>query len=294
MSVMQSFSNRSSTPFGERRGVIAILLILIVALIAGSSLLLANTARVRYERDVTRMVFNDNIDLLQNVRRIVGYSNDSLSTLLSSASYAPTADRPYIVISIKENKIWYRKGDSTLFVSGVATGSGKTLVQEGGASHFKFDTPRGRLVVERKDIDPAWVPPDWHFMEKAKKKGVPVVQLRRGVPLPAGAGNVLTVSGNDIVLRRADGTQSVMKAEDGKEIVVAGQMVIPPFGTNQRRYTGVLGTRRLYLGDGYGIHGTNDPSSIGQSVSHGCIRMRNEEIERLFEMVELGTPVFIY
>jgi len=71
-------------------------------------------------------------------------------------------------------------------------------------------------------------------------------------------------------------------------------MVIPPFGTNQRKYMGVLGTRRLYLGDGYGIHGTNDPASIGQSVSHGCVRMRNEEIERLFDMVELGTPVFIY
>jgi len=70
--------------------------------------------------------------------------------------------------------------------------------------------------------------------------------------------------------------------------------VIPPFGTSARRYLKVLGTRRLVLGDGYAIHGTNNPSSIGQSVSHGCVRMRNEEIERLYEMVPVGTPVYIY
>jgi lipoprotein-anchoring transpeptidase ErfK/SrfK len=56
----------------------------------------------------------------------------------------------------------------------------------------------------------------------------------------------------------------------------------------------VLGTHRLYLGDGYALHGTNNPASIGQSVSHGCIRLRNEDIQTLYEMVPVGTPVFIY
>ena len=36
------------------------------------------------------------------------------------------------------------------------------------------------------------------------------------------------------------------------------------------------------------------PESIGQSVSHGCVRMRNEDIERLYPMVAVGTPVYIY
>jgi lipoprotein-anchoring transpeptidase ErfK/SrfK len=42
-----------------------------------------------------------------------------------------------------------------------------------------------------------------------------------------------------------------------------------------------------------GIHGTNDPSSIGKKVSSGCIRMRNADIEKLAVMLPLGVPVII-
>jgi lipoprotein-anchoring transpeptidase ErfK/SrfK len=53
-----------------------------------------------------------------------------------------------------------------------------------------------------------------------------------------------------------------------------------------------LGTRWLGLSKkGYGIHGTNEPESIGKAVSHGCIRMRNEDVEELFELVETGAQV---
>lgn len=41
------------------------------------------------------------------------------------------------------------------------------------------------------------------------------------------------------------------------------------------------------------IHGTNQEDLIGQPVSHGCVRMRNEDIIKLFEMVTVGTPVEI-
>jgi lipoprotein-anchoring transpeptidase ErfK/SrfK len=44
---------------------------------------------------------------------------------------------------------------------------------------------------------------------------------------------------------------------------------------------------------GYGIHGTNDPSSIGKSVSHGCVRMYNRDVLQLAEMVPNGTRVSI-
>ncbi|PAD94049.1 L,D-transpeptidase family protein [Shouchella clausii] len=43
----------------------------------------------------------------------------------------------------------------------------------------------------------------------------------------------------------------------------------------------------------YGIHGTNDPASIGQSVSNGCIRMHNEDVEELAATVPIGTRVRI-
>ncbi len=42
---------------------------------------------------------------------------------------------------------------------------------------------------------------------------------------------------------------------------------------------------------GYGIHGTNVPSSIGRNASHGCIRMRNRDVEELFKMVAVGDQV---
>lgn len=43
----------------------------------------------------------------------------------------------------------------------------------------------------------------------------------------------------------------------------------------------------------YGIHGTNNPSSIGKVVSHGCIRMYNQDVLELSSMVPLGTVVTI-
>jgi lipoprotein-anchoring transpeptidase ErfK/SrfK len=55
-----------------------------------------------------------------------------------------------------------------------------------------------------------------------------------------------------------------------------------------------LGTRWMGLSaPGVGIHGTPDAASIGYSASHGCIRMRIPDAERLFAHVTVGTPVFI-
>ena len=59
-----------------------------------------------------------------------------------------------------------------------------------------------------------------------------------------------------------------------------------------------LGARALYLYRGgrdtmYRIHGTNQPWSIGQSVSNGCIRMLNAHVEDLYERVPIGTRVVV-
>ncbi|MDJ0625446.1 MAG: L,D-transpeptidase [Candidatus Caenarcaniphilales bacterium] len=43
----------------------------------------------------------------------------------------------------------------------------------------------------------------------------------------------------------------------------------------------------------YGIHGTNEPSSIGKFVSHGCVRMHNEDVEEIFDLVSIGTKVTV-
>ncbi|HUB64746.1 MAG TPA: L,D-transpeptidase [Methylocella sp.] len=55
-----------------------------------------------------------------------------------------------------------------------------------------------------------------------------------------------------------------------------------------------LGARAMYLGRTlYRIHGSNEPQTIGQAVSSGCIRMTNEDIEDLYERVRVGTRVVV-
>lgn len=43
----------------------------------------------------------------------------------------------------------------------------------------------------------------------------------------------------------------------------------------------------------YGIHGTNDPETIGHYVSNGCIRLKNDHVEALFERIPIGTKILI-
>lgn len=70
----------------------------------------------------------------------------------------------------------------------------------------------------------------------------------------------------------------------------------PPFGGRPvpPGLANPLGRRWLgFLPSGYGVHGNNNPSSIGKAVSLGCVRMRNEDVEELFPLIPVGTPLMI-
>jgi lipoprotein-anchoring transpeptidase ErfK/SrfK len=55
-----------------------------------------------------------------------------------------------------------------------------------------------------------------------------------------------------------------------------------------------MGARGLYLGSSmYRIHGTNEPHTIGQAVSSGCFRMRNEDVTDLYDRVRVGAKVLV-
>jgi len=57
---------------------------------------------------------------------------------------------------------------------------------------------------------------------------------------------------------------------------------------------GVFGTRWMaFTRQGHGLHGTNQPQSIGHAVSNGCVRMYNADVEALFDQVQVGVPVLI-
>ncbi|MCM8792348.1 MAG: L,D-transpeptidase family protein [Candidatus Omnitrophica bacterium] len=65
--------------------------------------------------------------------------------------------------------------------------------------------------------------------------------------------------------------------------------VVPPSSPEN-----ILGSRWLGFDvKGYGIHGTNDPQNLGKSVTQGCIRMANQDVEELYTIIPLGTEVTI-
>src|SRR5688500_6626136 len=115
--------------FFRKGGRLAWGLILAVVLVIGlSTALLASTAEVSYSRNDARMVCNDDGQLLEDVKRNVGMASDSLQEVLVG-SPAVQSDKPYLVVSIEERRLWLKQGDQTLFNSQVATSSCKTLVK---------------------------------------------------------------------------------------------------------------------------------------------------------------------
>jgi len=117
--------------------------------------------------------------------------------------------------------------------------------------------------------------------------------------------NVLTLSQNEVVIRRypvATGASAELTPE-GKFSIVC-KVVNPSWGgggyaspIDGGAPNNPLGRYWMGLsvggGSTYGIHGTNNESSIGKYVSHGCIRMHNSDVESLFYTVGTGTPVWI-
>jgi hypothetical protein len=265
---------------------------LLLALTAVSAALFVHTLRVRLRRDVARLVLEDRLDVLDSARLRVAGSD--LRLRYAVAAPEPPVEHPYLVISLEERRLWLKQRGTVVFSTLVATGSGRTMVKEGGASAWRFETPRGRLVVQSKEEAPVWVPPDWHYVEQSRKRGLGLVRLEAGRSLATTDGSVIEVEGPDVLRVLPDGRREVLKATDGREIVVDGNLLMPPLGTTPRRYQGVLGTHRLNMGNGYAMHGTNQPDSVGQAVSHGCVRLLNSDISKLYALVPVGTPVYIY
>jgi lipoprotein-anchoring transpeptidase ErfK/SrfK len=213
-----------------------------------------------------------------------------------------------IIVSTAENRLYVRDHGQTVFQAVCSTGKGTTLAVDGKT--LVFDTPIGKLHIKSKDEDPVWVPPDWHFVEEARKNGMRVVHLNPGTSINADTGDptsgrsegiwswfggsnqrTLRLSGNTVV---EDDGGSQHELPPGKLIVAGNTIVVPPVGTPQRQFAGVLGKYRLELGDGYGIHGTDEPDKLGRSVSHGCVRLGDDDIAKLYQIAKVGDEVIIY
>lgn len=69
---------------------------------------------------------------------------------------------------------------------------------------------------------------------------------------------------------------------------------IPSANDPSRWEAGVLGDYALSIGDGYLIHGTIYKRFLGMPVTHGCIRMNDEDLEAVYKTLDLGSKVYIY
>ncbi|MDM7914068.1 MAG: L,D-transpeptidase [Candidatus Eisenbacteria bacterium] len=69
---------------------------------------------------------------------------------------------------------------------------------------------------------------------------------------------------------------------------------IPAAHAAERFMPGVLGDYGLYFGNGYLIHGTIFERFIGQSVTHGCIRVGGSDLQTIWDNTKVGTPIYIF
>jgi L,D-transpeptidase ErfK/SrfK len=168
-----------------------------------------------------------------------------------------------------------------------------------------FDLGYLELILLYPNLDP-WLPPtgkkitiptSW-VLPAVDKKGIVInipelrlylffndIQMVKTYPIGLGVLDAPTPFGSFTIAEKTKNPTWIIPPSLQEEY---GRTSIPPGSENP------LGEYRLRLSrHDYGIHGTNAPWGIGRLVSHGCIRLYPEDIEELFSIVELGTPVEI-
>lgn len=195
-----------------------------------------------------------------------------------------------LIISLQDRLLWWVEGSDTLLTAPVAIGKGTRLVHEG--AEWEFSTPRGVRRVLGKGRNPTWVPPDWHYVELARDSALELVRLEHGPGFPLADGSRVVVRGDRIgrILRNG----RFEPVPEDEEVIFGSRLFLPPIGTRNRQIRGELGAYKLDLGDGVLIHGTPHKASIGTAATHGCVRLRDGDLEYLFHQVAVGTPVYIY
>jgi hypothetical protein len=194
-----------------------------------------------------------------------------------------------LVVSLQDRHLWAIIGRDTVLSAPVAVAKGTKL--DFGKQEWKFDTPRGVRTVLGKEADPIWQPPEWLYAETALEYGLKLGHITPGHPIKLSDGRKLTMK-NNVAGVIESGEFAELPTDE--HIVFDNTLFVPPMGSKNRKVEGELGKYRLLLGDGYLLHGTPYKESIGLAATHGCVRMRDEDIEWLYEHVPVGTKVYIY
>jgi L,D-transpeptidase catalytic domain len=194
-----------------------------------------------------------------------------------------------VIVSLFDRQLWVLNDQDTLRVAPAAVVMRTEFEYEG--RKWKFDTPRGRRTVRRKEADPAWIPPDWHYAEVARDHGLKLKALpKNGYRLPDGRRLIVRDSMVGLIMPGYGWAPLPID----EEIVFQNTLFIPPLGTKNRRIEGELGKYKVDLGDGFLLHGTPYENTIGTAATHGCVRLKAEDIEWLYNNIPVGTHVYIY
>lgn len=146
--------------------------------------------------------------------------------------------RLHIAVDTRANKLYLKKGLRLILEADCSVGRGGTIKDKKTGRTWQFATPRGEFKVMTKIDSPAWMKPDWAYVENKEP--------------------------------------------------------VPPPQDPSRKVEGELGQYALNIGDGYLIHGTKNEAALGRPVSHGCIRLGAEPLEKLYKAAPVGTKVYIY
>jgi len=92
-------------------------------------------------------------------------ANASLSQRLKSL--APATE--YVVVDSALNRVYWRKGTTTLREMIASCGTGNVLEDPASGRKWTFETPRGERRVQGKKADPVWIKPDWAFIEEGEE-----------------------------------------------------------------------------------------------------------------------------
>jgi len=255
----------------HRRTVMGLLLGVLLA----AGLFVATSAMAvdaRFDRRVAEMVYSRDQRSLSFVRQKEAELTQQVAQreqqLAKKEEELVPANKPYLVVSLAERRVLMIQANDTVFRAPVAIGSGKTVVIDGVTK--RFQTPRGKMAITSKELDPVWVPPNWHYVEVARRNGLGIIDMSNASP------------------------NALRGYPAGQVPIRGGSVIIPPWGSPQRQYRGKLGAAKLEMYDGYYFHGTDNESSVGDAASHGCLRMRRDDILWMYKNVPTGTPVYIY
>jgi len=174
-------------------------------------------------------------------------------------------------ISVKQSQIYEVKPNDSL--SKIAKQFNTTIAFIKKSNNIKSDVIRTGMKLR------IWTAPFTILIDKSQNTLILQSdgEIIKTYSVSTGDNNSTPIGTYSIINKLVDPTWY----KDGKEI--------PPSSPDN-----ILGTRWMGFNlPGYGIHGTTQPEHIGKQITEGCVRMRNEDVEELFDLIPQGTEVTI-